>query len=263
MITSPFSGFSLDTDIRELDVRKCIRGFMDGTNIGTMGECSTASNGTLTFVDSCSPSEFGYARMANAASTGLSRVWISDRNGLNNAGFAPGVLECDSFAKVRVSVNTSVNGSVVRVGFFPGHTASEAYANGAYFQCQKVGSASAPTTWSLVLAVNQDGTFDPVTPYLLVKDTGVAVSSWATLGVWINKKATEVLFYINGKVVYRETDPNRIPSVGKMGGSLGAATAGAGLQAGASFRMQVANADSAGVMVVDVEWCRYRYYMER
>lgn len=263
MITSQFSGYSLDTDIRELNVRKCIRGFMDGTNIGTMGEASTAANGTLTFVDSCSPSEFGYARMANAVSVNLSRVWISDRNGLSNSGFAPGVFECDSFAKVRVVVHTSLNGSVVRVGFFPGHTVSEAYVNGAYFHCQKVGSASADTTWSLVLAVNADGQNETVTPYLLIKDTGVAVSSWATLGVWINKQATEVLFYINGKVVYRETDPNRIPSVGKMGGSLGSATQGTGLQAGASFRMQLNDADPANVMVVDVEWCRYRYYMER
>lgn len=262
MTTSKFSGYSLDTDIRELNVRKCIRGFMDGTNIGTMGEASTATNGTLTFVDSCSPSEFGYASMANAAGTVLSRVWISDRNGLTNSGFVPGVFECDSFAKVRVSVNTSVNGSVSRVGFFPGHTASDSYASGAYFECQKVGSAPAPTTWSVVLAVNQDSIWSS-SPYLLVKDTGVAVSSWATLGVWINKAATEVLFYINGKVVYRETNPDRIPSVGKMGGSLGAATNGAGLQAGASLRMQLANADAAGVMVVDVEWCRYRYYMER
>jgi hypothetical protein len=262
MITSQFSGYSLDTDIRELDVRKCIRGFMDGTNIGTMGECSTASNATLTFFDSCSPSELGYAQIANAVSTGVSRAWISDRNGLTNSGFAPGLFECDSFAKVRIPLHTTVNGGVVRVGFFPGHIGSELYGGGAYFHCNAVGSAGAATTWSIVLAVNQDAIWTS-TPYLLVKDTGVLVSSWATLGVWINKDATEVLWYINGKVVYKETNPDRIPSVGKMGGSLGAATAGAGLQCGASFRMQTSNTETAVVLKVDVEWCRYRYYMER
>jgi hypothetical protein len=48
-----------------------------------------------------------------------------------------------------------------------------------------------------------------------------------------------------------------------MGMSLGAATAGAGLQCGASFRMQTNNTETAVVLKVDVEWCRYRYYMER
>jgi len=261
MITSQFSGYSLDTDIRELDVRKCIRGFMDGTNIGTMGECSTASNGTLTFFDSCSPSELGYAQMANAVSTGVSRVWISDRNGLTNSRFAPGEFECDSFAKVRIPLHTTVNGGVVRVGFFPGHTASEAYADGAYFHCNAVGSAGAATTWSIVLAVNQSSVFT-VEPYLFVKNTGVAVNSWATLGVWINKNATEALWYINGKVVYRETNPDRIPSTRYIRDIYGTLS-GAGLQAGASFRMQTSNVETAVVLKVDVEWCRYRYYMER
>jgi len=262
LITSPFSGYSLDTDIRELDVRKCIRGLMDGTNIGTMGSDASTTLGTTTFIDSCGPSELGYAQLAPKV-INAGRCWISDRQGIGNQGFTLGAFECDSFAKVRIPLNTPANGSVCRVGYYPGHTEHSSFSNGAYFHCYTAaGAAAGTTTWSIVLAVNGTGELDPLPSYVFTKDTGVLVSSWATLGVWVNKNATEVLFYINGKVVHRDTDPNHIVSVRQMVSFAYAKAVGVGLQCGVSLRMS-AIVEASVLMKVDVEWCRYRHYMER
>ena len=261
MITSPFSGYSLDTDIRELNVRKCIRGLMDGTNIGTMGSDASTTLGTTTFIDSCGPSELGYAQLAPKV-IGSGRCWISDRQGVANQGFTLGAFECDSFAKVRIPLNTPANGSVCRVGYFPGHLDYATYDNGAYFSCiTPAGAAAGTTTWSIVLVVNAQSTLT-VPTYQFVKDTGVLVNSWATLGVWVNKDATEVLFYINGKVVYRDTNPDHIVSVRQMVSFANAKTLAIGLQCGVSLRMG-SIAEASVLMKVDVEWCRYRHYMER
>ena len=254
---------SFPIDPREFDPYRGTRVFSDffqledwtGYNTTTVGAEGVAPKAESTF-------DYSDARgtVAGIGSIGLgisvtagAKSEIRDRTSNSvDPGIMFGKSEMDFVARCKWS--SSATEQTLRVGFYD-DVADLSGANesryGLYFFVKNAISSS-----NLYLGIFNDWTGTAsATSYKFVKDTGILLDTHRTLGIFVNKDATDVVFTIDGVVVHRQT--NDIPNY-LRGSWVG--TASRRLQCG--FALQ-ATGTTSSTSNAYVDYMQFRHFTDR
>jgi hypothetical protein len=181
--------------------------FTDGATAGDFN-ANAINGGTITYYSTCDADSVCYVEMKTDTVSSGSRAWLSERdNNGEQPAILAGVFEMECSARVKIDKNSTTQCSF-RVGFFNGHVPAgdpPSDVNGINFQV-----FGGETTWHVLLCVNANND-DPSEQFILV-DTEVSCDEWHVLRVWANAAGTAVRFYIDGNMVYENTDGSKIPT---------------------------------------------------
>lgn len=254
---------SFPIDPREFDPYRGTRVFSDFFQL----EDWTGYNTTTSPTDGVAPSAastFDYtdARgvVAGVGSVGLAaakdngtKSEIRDRTSNSvNPGIMFGKSEMDFVARCKWF--TSASEQTFRVGFYDdvadlSGTNESRY--GLYFFVK-----NAVSTTNLYLGIFNDWTGTAsATSYKFVKDTGIVLDSYRTLGIFVNKDATDVVFTIDGVVVHRQS--NDIPNY-LRGSWVG--TAARRLQCGIALQATATTTNSSSA---SIDYMQFRHFTDR
>jgi len=262
-------------DSREYDIRSCSRLFANcatktpsnGLVLGNMNVYLPSSGGgNMTLSGAYNTGAAQSYQMSIPQTTGL-RVWIADRVVAANQTLWAGMFEMDTTARVRWN-KTGQDDTMPRIGFSQGHITWE--AGNPFASCLAFTCTGTETTWRAHISITTDND----TPLIEEKriDTGVSISDWATLHVWVDQEGKNAKFYANGRLVYHERDPLMIPRQDnhgyKFSGRIDSAwnpeivkNYDASLNNGGVTLRGLQN--NASPATFDVDWVRIRYFTKR
>lgn len=254
---------SFPIDPREYDPYRGTRVFSDFFQL----EDWTGYNTTTTGAEGVAPtaaSTFDYSDLTGtvagigaigilSAKTIGAKSEIRDRTSNSvDPGIMFGKSEMDFVARCKWS--TSAPEQTFRVGFYD-DVADLSGANesryGLYFFVKNAASSS-----NLFLGIFNDWTGSAsATSYKFVKDTGISLVTYRTLGIWVNKEANDVVFTIDGVVVHRQS--NDIPNF-LRGSWVG--TASRRLQCGIALQ---STGTTSSASTASVDYMQFRHFTDR
>lgn len=251
---------SFPIDPREWDPYKGVRIFSDmfqledwtgfaTTTVGAEGVAPTAAS-TFSFADPSGPvAGIGTLSVALGKTAGA-KSELRDRTANTiDPGIVFGVSEMDYLVRTAWAVSNSE--SMIRLGFYDdiADLATNESKNGLYFYIKN--QTSAAGTLRVGIFKNWTGTAS-ATSYRFLKDTGIKMDTYRTLGIYVNKDATDVVFTVDGTIVHRQSNdiPNRLTMT----------TASERCQVGAALQTTATTTAAAAVYI---DYMQYRAFVNR
>lgn len=254
---------SFPIDPREFDPYRGTRVFSDffqledwtGYNTSTAGAEGSPPSATSTFeyTDPLGPvAGIGLISITSGKTIGAKSELRDRTSNSVDPGIMFGKSEMDFVARCKWSATATEQ--TFRVGFYD-DVADLSGANesryGLYFFVKNAVSSS-----NLYLGIFNDWTGTAsATSYKFVKDTGITLESYRTLGIYVNKDATDVVFTIDGVVVHRQS--NDIPNY-LRGSWVG--TASRRLQCGIALQ---STGTTSAVSSGSVDYMQFRHFTDR
>ncbi len=189
---------SFPTEVRDYNIEKCARWASDFFNVGDFLESTGGTPaGTIAYTAEYSkPNQVAGVVTLTVPATAAQGTRARVQDVLSSPSLQIGVCEMDLLWRGRFVAGTPNAGDVyARVGLCDAAIAVQNAAttdNGIVFE-----RGPGETTWTV--GVFKDGT------YSFRKDTGIAVSSFATLGIWFAADGRKVVMSINDRVQHVET----------------------------------------------------------
>jgi len=198
---------SFPRDTRDYNPERCARFYTDCFNSGDFVETIVAQTGSPTIAYSSAYTStdqtagVSLLTIPNTVAAAGAVARIADTGSADSAVIKFGTNEFDIIGRVKLTVGTANAGDVYhRFGFWDTVTARENAgdcANGALFQCMN------SSTWSVAYYNGWNGT----TGVKFVKDTGVPISQWNTLSIWVASDGSMAVWQIGETVVHvQKTD---------------------------------------------------------
>jgi hypothetical protein len=257
-------------DSREYDIRSCSRLFANcasktptnGLVLGNMNlSIPTSSGGTVALSAAYNAGAAQLYQMSIPQSSGL-RVSLTDRVAATSQTLWAGMFEMDTTARVRWN-KTGQDDTMPKIGFCQ---YSASVASIIAFTC-----TGTETTWRVHIAITTNDNGSLVIEEKRI-NTGVSISDWTTLHVWVDQDGKHAKFYANGRLVYHERDPLWIPRADNHKYKLSTRVdadwnpeivtnyADSLNNGGVTLRGTQNNASPA---TFDVDWVRIRYFTKR
>jgi hypothetical protein len=242
----PYKGVRIFSDMFQLEDWT---GFATAT-VGAEGTTPSASS-TFSFTDPSGPvAGTSFVGIGNAKAAGA-KSELRDRTSSSiDPGIVFGVYEMDYLVRARFTSLTAVE-TMIRLGFYDdvADLAANESKNGLYFYIKN--QTSVAGTLRVGIFKNWTGTAS-ATSYRFLKDTGIKMDTYKTLGIYVNKDATDVVFTVDGTIVHRQSNdiPNRLTMT----------TASERCQVGAA--MQATATTTTGVQL-ELDYMQYRAFVNR